>query len=49
VIEPGGDEHAMAVGRLRERYAQYRAMALDQRPVLALDVDRLTTWGKLEA
>ena len=48
MIEPGGDEHARAVARLRERYAQYREMALDQRPVLALDVERVTTWGKLE-
>lgn len=47
MIEPGGDEHARAVARLRERYAQYREMALDQRPVLALDVERVTTWGKL--
>jgi coenzyme F420-0:L-glutamate ligase / coenzyme F420-1:gamma-L-glutamate ligase len=49
LIEPGGDEHARAVARLRERYLQYQAMALDQRPVVALDVDRVTTWGKLEA
>jgi coenzyme F420-0:L-glutamate ligase / coenzyme F420-1:gamma-L-glutamate ligase len=48
LIEPGSDEHATAVARLRERYTQYRAMALDQRPVLALDIDRLTTWGKLD-
>ena len=49
MIEPGGDEHARAVARLRERYAQYRQMALDQRPVLALDVERVTTWGTVEA
>ena len=48
MIEPGRDEHATAVARLRERYGQYREMALDQRPVLALDVERVATWGKLE-
>ena len=48
LLAPGGDEHARAVARLRQRYAQYRAMALDQRPVLALDVERVTTWGRLE-
>jgi PPOX class probable F420-dependent enzyme len=48
MIEPGGDEHARAVASLRERYAQYLDMALDQRPVLALDVERVTTWGKLD-
>lgn len=49
MIEPGGDEHARAVASLRERYAQYLDMALDQRPVLALDVERVTTWGEVEA
>jgi coenzyme F420-0:L-glutamate ligase / coenzyme F420-1:gamma-L-glutamate ligase len=49
MIEPGGDEHATAVARLRERYAQYHAMRLEERPVLALDIERVTTWGKLEA
>jgi PPOX class probable F420-dependent enzyme len=48
MIEPGGDEHARAVASLRERYAQYASMALDERPVLALDVERITTWGKLD-
>lgn len=49
LIEPGADEHARAVTRLRQRYLQYRQMALDQRPVLALDVERVTTWGKLDS
>jgi coenzyme F420-0:L-glutamate ligase / coenzyme F420-1:gamma-L-glutamate ligase len=48
VIEPEADEHARAVARLRERYAQYREMALQERPVLALDVEHVTTWGTLE-
>ena len=30
-----GAEHAQAVGALREKYVQYRAMALEQRPVIA--------------
>jgi PPOX class probable F420-dependent enzyme len=49
MIEPGGDEHARAVASLRDRYAQYHDMALDQRPVLALDIERVTTWGEVEA
>ena len=33
---------------LREKYVQYRAMALDERPVIAADIERGTTWGKLD-
>ena len=49
LIPPGGDEHARAVARLRERYTQYRGMALEGRPVLAVDIEHVTTWGRLEA
>jgi coenzyme F420-0:L-glutamate ligase / coenzyme F420-1:gamma-L-glutamate ligase len=47
LIEPAAEEHARAVAVLRQRYVQYASMALEQRPVLALDVERVTTWGKL--
>ena len=47
VVEPPGQEHAAAVRSLRERYPQYQHMALDERPVLALDVERVSTWGEL--
>ena|SRR5438874_5502237 len=43
-----GDEHALAVSGLRARYPQYHQMALDERPVIAIDVVRVTTWGALE-
>jgi len=42
-----GAEHERAVGALRAKYAQYRAMALDRRPVIAADIERVTTWGQL--
>ena len=42
-----GDEHARAVGALREKYAQYRRMALEERPVIAADVQSATSWGRL--
>jgi PPOX class probable F420-dependent enzyme len=48
LVEPGADEHARAVARLRERYPQYRGMALEQRPVLAIDIEHVATWGRLE-
>lgn len=44
-IIDAGDEHARAVELLRERYAQYRAMAFDDRPVIAVDVERVVEWG----
>lgn len=42
-----GAEHARAVAALRGKYVQYRAMALDERPVIAADIERVTTWGRL--
>jgi PPOX class probable F420-dependent enzyme len=42
-----GGEHAGAVLALREKYAQYRDMALEERPVIAADIHSTTTWGKL--
>jgi PPOX class probable F420-dependent enzyme len=47
VLFVDGAEHAQAVAALREKYAQYRDMALEQRPVIALDVEHVTTWGRL--
>jgi coenzyme F420-0:L-glutamate ligase / coenzyme F420-1:gamma-L-glutamate ligase len=44
-----GDEHARALRLLRERYPQYREMQLDERPVIAIDVERVVTWGDLSS
>jgi PPOX class probable F420-dependent enzyme len=44
-----GVEHERAVGALRLKYVQYRAMALEDRPVIAADIERVTTWGQLSA
>jgi PPOX class probable F420-dependent enzyme len=41
-------EHARAVSALRARYTQYRSMALDERPIIAADIDSATTWGRLD-
>ena len=43
IIE-AGDEHARALALLRERYPQYRTMALESRPVIAVDVERVVEW-----
>jgi PPOX class probable F420-dependent enzyme len=44
----GGPEHDAALASLRARYAQYVEMALEQRPLIAIDVARVTTWGSLD-
>lgn len=45
LVEPGTDGHAAALALLRERYPQYRAMALDDRPLIALSPTSVTSWG----
>jgi PPOX class probable F420-dependent enzyme len=43
----GGPEHASALKALRGKYPQYRAMALDQAPMIRIAVDRAVVWGKV--
>jgi PPOX class probable F420-dependent enzyme len=47
-ILSSGDEHQQALIALRGKYAQYRAMALDERPVIAITVERVTSWGRID-
>ncbi len=42
-----GAEHDRAQALLRSRYPQYRGMALDNLPVIALRIERVTSWGNL--
>jgi PPOX class probable F420-dependent enzyme len=46
-ILEGGAEHDRAQALLRERYPQYRAMAVDDLPVITLRIKRVTSWGSL--
>lgn len=48
ILPPGAEGRATAVALLRERYAQYRAMALEAAPIIVLSPDRLTSWGVLD-
>ena len=43
VLDPG-PEQAAAVAALRARYRQYAAMALEDRPVIRLRVERVSVW-----
>jgi PPOX class probable F420-dependent enzyme len=46
-ILPDGEEHDRAQALLRERYAPYRTMQLAGLPVIALRIERVTSWGNL--
>jgi len=48
ILEPGA-EHDRAQALLRERYPQYRGMAIEVLPVIALRIARVITWGNLSA
>ena len=43
----GGPEHAAAQLGLRARYPQLAAMNLAGRPVIAIRVERVASWGDL--
>ncbi len=44
LVEPGHADHAAALDRLRAKYPQYRAMPLEDQPIIALHVTRVTRW-----
>jgi PPOX class probable F420-dependent enzyme len=46
-ILQSGREHERAIAALRERYEQYRRMALEQRPVIRMTVEKARNWGDL--
>jgi len=46
ILSPGNDalEQSRAVELLREKYAQYRAMAIDKRPMIRITPVRIKRW-----
>ena len=48
-ILASGGEHDAAQAALRARYPQYAAMPLAALPVIAIRVERATSWGDLSA
>jgi PPOX class probable F420-dependent enzyme len=42
---PGASEHARAVDVLREKYPQYRSMAIQERPMIKISPTRFKRWG----
>ena len=47
LLDPG-PEHAAAVAALRATYPQYATHRLDDRPLIRIEIDRVTTWGELD-
>jgi PPOX class probable F420-dependent enzyme len=46
-ILEAGEEHDAAQAGLRARYTQYRAMRIETLPVIAVRIERATSWGDL--
>ena len=42
-------EHASAQGQLRRRYVQLAAMALEGKPVIAIRIEHVSSWGDLRS
>ena len=42
-----GDERSEALALLREKYSQYRAMALEERPLLVIEPESVAAWGRV--
>ena len=45
LLSPQNPAHAHALTLLRERYVQYRSMALETRQVIVITPDHVTSWG----
>lgn len=48
VLDPGEDVHADGVTALRDKYDQYADHPLEQRPALAIEPERVVSWGRLD-
>ena len=49
VVSLGEDGHAEAIAALREKYRQYRAMEIDNRPVIVIEHLRIRAWSASSA
>ena len=47
LLEADGPGHAEAVAALRAKYVQYRSHRLEVRPIVRIEVDRVSSWGAL--
>jgi PPOX class probable F420-dependent enzyme len=49
LLQPGKPGHGAAIAALRAKYAQYGAMALEERPVIRIAPRVARSWGALDA
>lgn len=47
LIFPTDELHKQAVALLRERYVQYKSMALENYPMIRLTLQHITAWGSI--
>ena len=45
-IFQSGEKHRNVVQLLRKKYPQYRSMAIDARPMIAITANRVVSWGQ---
>lgn len=45
LVSPGEPGHAAAITALREKYPQYRSMAIEGHPVIMIEQLRINTWS----
>ena len=48
LLLPGDEEHQYAVALLRARYPQYRAMPIEEQPVIVIRVESAVAWGAID-
>jgi PPOX class probable F420-dependent enzyme len=47
MVAPGAPGHAGAVEALRAKYPQYATHRLESRPIIRIELDRVSAWGAL--
>ncbi len=45
LLEPGATAHAGAVQALRAKYPQYADHRLEERPLIRVEIDQVSSWG----
>ncbi len=48
LVAPADVEHGGAIALLRQRYAQYETMPIQERPVIAIRPASVVSWGSLQ-
>lgn len=48
LLDPGDEAHQPGVAVLREKYQQYATHELDSRPLIQIEPESVTSWGRLD-